>query len=868
MRTLLKWLLARLADDALADSMVGDLEEGRRRRGRMWCVMASTGLICDLAVRKLATFVGARPGAWRATGIAGELKQSARGLLGTPVITAVIVLTLGLGFGLNTAIFSVVHGVLFDPLPFDRAGELMFVTGARRDEPANVFGTSYPDYLDFRRTQTSFRDLAIGTYWSFTVTGTEVPHRLVGQRVSGSFFPLLGMRPAIGRWIDSTDDVAGGPEVVVLSHTLWQRVFGGDPAVLGRVLELNGLRSAVVGVMPASFRFPFEDVELWVPARNELDTIPRQSRFLTTIGRLRPGVTIAGATAELVRLAAELERQHPATNRDWRPALLAAVPALTTDARPRLLLIFGAVLVVLVVACINVATLMVSRTVARRREFALRLSLGASRARLLRVTLIESGWIGAAGLLVGWLLAVPSVTLLKSLAPADLPRLHNVGLDAAVLSWAAGAMALFILVGAVAPLAATRSSRHDLLRASSTGPPRAWGRRALIVCQVAGAFALLAATGLLVRSFSRVMAVDPGFDPANVATVRVFLTPPAYRTVEQQIDYVSRALETLRHTPGVLAAAAVSQPPFDTEGAGTTLATAVEGRTYAPGSHPVAAYRATDAAYFSTVGMRLLDGRTFSADDRRGSPLVAVINQAMARQFWPRERAVGKRFEFADGRRAGWLTVVGVVNDVATDGLEQRERPAVYAPFVQRTLTFLRWMTLVVRTDGDVTTQLPAIRARLQAVDPNQPLYAASPMAQTIAASMAERRFSVTLITAFAALTLTLCALGLYGTLAQRVADRSRDLGVRLALGAKPSQIRRLVMREGATLVVIGMGLGAIIVGAGVPLIRESLFGVAPQDPATYLAIVAVLVATTVVATFVPSRAAARTDPVRVLKGD
>lgn len=390
----------------------------------------------------------------------------------------------------------------------------------------------------------------------------------------------------------------------------------------------------------------------------------------------------------------------------------------------------------------------------------------------------------------------------------------------------------------------------------------------LIVLQIAGAVALLVAAGLLVRSFARVLAVDPGFDPANVATVRVFLTPPAYRTIDQQIDYVTRALETLRAMPGVVAASAVSQPPFDNEGAGTALAVAVEGRTYAPGTHPQALYRATDAAYFSTAGLQLLDGRGFSSDDRRGGPLVAVVNASMARQLWPGERAIGRRFEFADGRNAGWLTVVGVVNDVATDGLERTERPAVYAPFVQRTLPFLRWMTVVVRTSGDVTAALPSVRARLQAVDPNQPLYAASSMETLIAGSLSERRFSLMLMLAFAGLTLTLSALGVYGTLAQRVAERRREIGVRLALGARPGQVFRVVMIEGAALVAAGTALGALVVFVGVPLIRESLFGISPADAWTYVAIALLLTLTTVLATIVPSAAAARTDPVRAMRGE
>jgi predicted permease len=394
-----------------------------------------------------------------------------------------------------------------------------------------------------------------------------------------------------------------------------------------------------------------------------------------------------------------------------------------------------------------------------------------------------------------------------------------------------------------------------------------WGRRALIVIQVAGAFALLVAAGLLVRSFSWVLAVNPGFDATNVAAVRVFLTPPTYRSIESQIDYVTRAVEALRGVPGVHAAAAVSQPPFDTEGAGSALAVAAEGRTYAPGSHPTALYRPASPGYFETMGIALLDGRPFTDDDRRGGPLVAVINRAMASQLWAGERAIGRQFTFADGRNTGSLTVIGVVDDVATDGLEQAERPAVYAPFVQRTLPFLRWMTLVVRTETDIVPQLGAIRARLQAVDPRQPLYGLSTMAALIETSTAERRFSLLLMTVFAGLTLILSALGLYGVLTQRVAERTREIGVRLALGARPSQVFGLVMGEGVALVAVGVTLGFGLVVAGVPLIDEFVFGVSVSDAVTYLTIVLVLAVTTLVATALPSRAAARTDPVTVIKG-
>jgi putative ABC transport system permease protein len=874
-KSLVASLLGRVADRSLADSIAGDLEEGYRRRrsssragAALWYWRTAIAILSQLAWRRIADGLAALT-AVRFRGLGGEARQAARSLGRTPVVTLVIVATLALGFGLNTAIFSVVHGVLFRPLPFDRPHEIVFVHGALRGEVPSIFGTSYLTYQDFARAQVGFRGLATSTYWTFTVTGTEVPGRVVGQRVSGSFFPLLGMPALAGRTIGPDDDRPGGPEVVVISHGLWQRVFGGDPAVVGRNLSLNGQPARVVGVMPEAFRFPFDNVELWAPALGELDTIPRRSRFFTTFGRLKPATTMAEAEADLTRIAETLERQYPESNQHWRPVLRAAVPALTKEARPRLLLLFVAVVVVLLVACVNVTTLILARSVARRPEFALRTALGAGRWRLARITLLESAWLGAAGLGAGLALATPAVTVLRSLAPSNLPRLSGVTVNWTVAAWAAAAMAAFVCAGALAPLVSLRLLRlRGVKSATVAGRPGSWGRRALMAGQVAGAFALLVAAGLLTRSFSRVLAVDPGFDPHDLATMRVFLTPPAYRTLDQQVDYVTRALDALHTAPGVVSAAAVSQPPFDTEGSGTTLAAAVEGRSYAPGSHPIVAYRAVSASYFATIGLRALDGRGFTDEDRRGAPLVAVVNRTMAARLWPGESPIGRRFEFADGRIAGALTIVGVVGDVATDGLETAEPPSVYAPYLQRSLPFLRWMTLVARTEGDVAVQLPSLRARLQSVDPRQPLYGVGTMDAAIQRTLAERRFSLVLMALFAGLTLLLAAMGLYGTLAQRVAERSREIGVRLALGALPSHVFRLVMAEGAWLVAAGVGAGAGIVWLGVPLIRQSLFGVTAGDAWTYVAIALVLGAVTILAGAVPSRLAARTNPVTAIRGD
>jgi len=868
-------LLRALIDTCLAEAISGDLREERVRRAARsnwraaaWYWSAALGIVLHIFLARAGEGIRRLVAARQMAGLTGEARQAARSLARTPVATSVIVVTLALALGLNTAIFSVAHGVLFAPLPLDRPGEIVFIEGTRRGEAPSVFGTSYPDYLDLARDQQSFAGLATSCYWTFTVTSTAVPLRLVGHRVSGSFFSLLGARPALGRWITPDDDRAGGPEVAVISHTLWQRVFGGDPHAVGQQLILNGLSAQIIGVMPASFRFPFEDVELWLPMLGEMNSVPRNSRFFSTIGRLRPDVSMQAAQGELTRLAVGLEERFADTNRDWRPYLRPALATLTKEARPRLMLVVAAVLVVLVVACVNIATLLAARAAQGRRELSVRVALGAGRWRLGRLMLLESLWLTMAGAAGGLAIALPALGLLKSLAPAEIPRVSSVSFSWPVAAWAAAAVAAVIASSMVTSLLSLQPAKLVSGRSATVvGASPGWSRRLLISAQIAGACVLLAGAGLLVRSFTRVLAVDPGFDPGNVATLRVFLTPPRYATIDRQLDYIARGLEALESMPGVIEAAAVSQPPFDTEGGGTTLAAAPEGRAYAPGSHPVVAYRTASTEYFRVLQLPLLDGRLFNSDDRRGAPLVGVINQAMATALWPGERPVGRRFEFADGRNAGWITVIGVVGNVATDGLERAEPPTVYAPFVQRNLPFMRWMTLVVRTERDVARELEAIRARLQMVDPAQPIYGVRSMEDAIAASVAGRRFAVVLMTAFAGATLVLAALGVYGTLAQRVAQRRQELGVRLALGAVPSRIVRLVLAEAAGLVAIGLALGISAAALGTPLLRDALFGIAVTDAWTWAGIVGVLGITAIAAAAGPALAAARTDPLQAVKG-
>lgn len=872
---MLQRLLRRLLSDELAEAIAGDLEEGsaRRRangavRARLWLAAAATGILLHVLRHRLTETISMSiAGGFGLRGFWRELGQAGRSLVRTPVSSAVIVLILALGLGLNTAIFSAVHGVLFEPLPFPNPDRVVVIEGRSGDQDPSRFGTSLLDFQDLRINQRTFRAMATSAYWTFTVTGLDTPLRLVGTRVSGSFFPMLGAVPALGRLIGPDDDEAGAAEVAVLSHGLWMRVFGGRTDVVGRTVSLNGVSTRIVGVMPPAFRYPAEDVEVWTAMRGQLDTVPRGSRFFVTLGRLRDDVSIAEAQADLEAVTANLAREFPDAYRDWRPVVTPALAELTADARPRLLILFAAVITVLLVACVNVAMLLVSRGSARSREFAVRAALGAGRLRLIRVPLLESAWLGAVGLAGSVLIARPAVVWLRSIAPDDIPRMDSVALSWPVLGWAAVTMIAFVLAGGLAPfIRLQRYTRGGAGTAWAAGPRSRLGRQVLVALQVGAAFALLVAAGLLTRSFERVLDVHPGFDPQNVAMARVFLTPPTYRSTESQVRFVTDALDRLAQTPGVRAAAAVSQPPFDDQGGGTTLPLAVAGRTYQPGTNPVVQYRTVSPGYFETIGMQVQHGRGFSTGDRQGAPLAAVINAAMARQEWPGEDAVGRRFTFADKREAGELTVVGVVNDVATNGLEEQEPPTVYAPYEQRSLVHLRWMTFVVRTDVDAMRRLPDIRASLQALDSNQPIYGLTTMESVMARSVAERRFSTALMLAFAGLTLLLSVLGLYGALAQVVSQRLREIGVRLAIGAQPASIFRRVVGDGLVVVSGGLLIGGVLAAMTSAQIEALLFGVTAFDPLTYAGMVVGLLLAGFVASAIPALRASRVDPAVVLR--
>jgi putative ABC transport system permease protein len=904
-------LLTRLTDPALAESITGDLVQERRNRARssslraqIWFLATGIALLCRAGWTKVRDqLIDLTVHRFGASGAAGEVRQTCRALTRTPVASGVIVATIALGIAVNAAVFSVVYGVLFQPLPFENPGEIVMIEGAAGDRPPSIFGTSLEDFHDIARTSRSFAGLAIAGYWTFNLTDLDVPQRIVGAAVNGAFFQTLGTRPVLGRWIEPADDRAGAPVTFVISHGLWQRQFGGRADIIGHAIRANGTASTIVGVMPASFRFPGEDVEVWTAIREEMDGTPRNVRFWSVFGRLKRGVSIEQATADVRAIASQLETTYPNTNRDWRVVLVPALEAVTTRARDGLMLLFAAVVMVLAVAAINVAGLLASRRAARGRELAVRVAIGATTPRLVRLALLESAFLGIAGLAIGLLLAIPAVSLLRASAPATLPRAMDVGLHWPVIGMATSAVLLLVLAGGCAPLA-WRSRRRTIdVRAIGSAPapthraaagtalgPFPFPRRVkptwspelsaqlrgdassrqmgtvLVVAQIALAFVVLAGAALLFRSFMRVTAVDPGFRADHLLTLRVFLGPPSYRTIESQRLFAERALDTLRATPGVQQAGAVSQPPFDTEGSGTSQRFMIEGQAYQSGAQPSLVYRTADAGYLDTIGLRLVRGRWINHGDRVDSPNVVVINQTMARQFFPGADPIGARIQWADTRSAQALTIVGIVADVATNGLERSEPPVAYGPYTQRALPFLRWLTFAVRTGADPVLATPAIRRALQSVDARQPVYSVRTMDEIVARSLAERRFSLLLMTAFAALTVVLATLGLYGALAQRVELRRREIGVRMSLGATASRVFALVIRQGLTMVAVGLTLGVIASYLLGELIASLLFGITAHDALARLIVAVAIAIVSLAACLIPARRAAAVDPIVALK--
>jgi putative ABC transport system permease protein len=811
--------------------------------------------------------------------IARDLRYASRLLRRSPGFAVAAIITLALGIGANAAIFSVVRAVILRPPPYRDPSRVVAFLNSRSGgaaSAASITSSSLPDYLDWRQQLTSFEALGLMSGWTFNINGLELPERVYGARVTGSLFHVLGTPPLLGRVIEPEDDRPGGNEVIVLGYRVWQRLFAGDRAIIGRPVMMEGRPHIVIGVMPPRFRFPTDDVEMWAAIKDNMTGMPRNSRFMVAVGRLTPGVALASAQVEVDALSARLEAAYPDSNKGWRVRLAGAHDAIVGDTKPALVALVGAVSLVLLIACANVANLLLARATSRRRETAIRLALGATHGRLVAQWLTENLVLSFIGAGCGVALTYAAVRLVVAFGPAGVPRLDEATVDVAVLGFTLAVAMLAGALPAIAPaIHALRGSASSCAAALKDGfgghavAARGRSGACLIVCEVALAMTLAVAGALLLESFARLTSVTPGFDPTRVLSLKVFLTPPRYTTVASGKQYIRNALDRMASIPGVESVAAISQLPLGDPTSGQPFT--IEGREVVPGDRPSAAYRVVSASYFGTLRIPIVRGRGLTEDDRETTAPVVVINETLARRFWANQDPVGQRIRWATGfpiYDEPLHTVVGVAADVKSTGLDKPEPPAIYEAFTQRRFSWLRWNSFVLRTRGDPQSFARIVRQELTAVDPLQPIYQVAALDEVISQSVAARRFHTGLIDLFAALALALCSVGVYGTIGYWVAERAREIGVRMALGATRRGIRLMVVGRASGFTAIGVVLGIGLSVVTSRMLSTLLFEVKPFDPAT-IAIVSLLVlATGVAAAYIPARRASAVDPLAVIRGD
>ena len=815
-----------------------------------------------------------------------DVRFALRSFAKQPTFALIAIATLALGIGANAAIFTVVNAVVLEPLPFPAADRLVRITADLPGPGTSDIGLSPPELFDYRDRSGLFEEIS-GVYpIDANLTEVDVPERVEVLLVSPAYFSVLGVHPQLGRLFGPEDNHPGIEEVVVISDALWKRRFGGAPDAIGRKLRIDADWYTVVGVAPRDFRHPGRslrtDIEMWAPSGYSAAPFPapppRGAYFLRgALGRLKPNVTLEQAQHRLDAFAAQIREQYPAdypSRGGWTPKLVPLQQDLVGSVRATLLTILGAVGIVLLIACANIAGLLLARASARQRELAVRRALGSGRIRLARLLLTESLVLSICGGALGLLLAVWGVDLLLSLAPSGLPRMSEIAISGRVVGFTFAAALVTGVVFGLAP--AWQFSNPDVLSALKDGrSPAARSRRAvrasLVVAEFALAMVLLVGAALLLRSFWRVQHVDTGFDGRNVLTARLWLPQPndpksgKYYGHPARLALFTDVLRRVRMLPGVESAAAAQSLPLDGLRGGTTIT--VDGRDPEVSVElPTVQVNLASADYFQLMGIRLLGGRTFSeVDDPKGAP-VLIVNQQLARHYFGNTDPVGKRVHFGGpGSQNPWMTVVGVVADVLTDRLEQAPRPMLYRPLTQASSLS---MAIAVRTTGDPKRLAEALARAVREADPDQPTHSVRTMEEVQAAATASRRFSIQLLGGFACLALLLAAIGIYGVMAYLVNQRTREIGIRMALGARPGSVVRLVVSYALRLAAGGVVLG--IVGAGLltRLISGMLFDVSPTDPWAFGLITVMLLTTALVATLTPARRAARVDPMVALRAD
>jgi putative ABC transport system permease protein len=796
-----------------------------------------------------------------------DLRYGARMLLKNPGFTLVAVLTLALGIGANTAIFSVVNGVLLSALPYPHPEQLAMVWCDNRRQGIRDDITSYPNFVDWRDRNKTFQGMAGMTSADFHLTGAGEPEEIRAAIVSIDFFQLIGVSPVLGRGFTAEEEQPGRDRIVVMSHGLWQRRFGGDPGMLNKTISLSGIPNIVVGIMPPGFHFP-ENTDLWRPlAPNEGMRAARGGFFLPVVGRLKPGVTRAQAQADLDVIANQIEQQYP----DMAGYGVNVVPVLEQSVGPirrALMILFGAVGFVLLIACANVANLLLARAAVRQREVAVRSALGAHAWRIVRQLLTESMLLAVLGGALGVLLAWWGLRLLVDLSPANIPRLENIRLDGRVLWFTLGLSLLTGLIFGLAPaLQTTHLKLSETLKEggrTGVGGGRAQRiRGAFIVAEVALTLALLVGAGLLVRSFWRLQQVNPGFKADNLLTLRLTLPRSRYTDGVQAVSFFERLQERLAALPGVVSASAASDIML--RRLATSAGFTIENRPQDPSELALELpFDRVQPNYFQTMGIQLLKGRAFTPQDARDRPKVAIVNETFVKRYFPNEDPVGKRFTFGDARpNAQWITIVGVVRDTKRQGLDQPIRIESWLPLAQEPSGS---MEVVLRTRGDPLALSTAVREAVWSLDRDLPIPSIQSMEQILSARVAPRRLNMLLLGMFALVALILAAVGIYGVMSYAVTQRTHEIGIRMALGAQSGDVIGLVLKQGMMLTLAGVVIGLAATFALTRLMASLLFDVSATDPITFVAIAILLTGVALVACWIPARRATKVDPMVALR--
>ena len=808
-----------------------------------------------------------------------DIRYAARMLLKNPGVTIIVIIALALGIGANTAIFSVVNTVLLRPLPYQESDRLVFLN--EKSPVLDEMSISYPNFLDWRNHNQSFEKIGVFNRASYNLTGVGEAERIVTGQVSADLFSVLRVNALHGRVFTNEEDKPGGSPVVVLSYPLWQRRFGGQTSILNQPITLNNKSYTVIGIMPESYLYPSR-VEMWVPVGQLSDQPSWQSRGnhpgLYGVARLKPGVTFEQADADMNNVAANLEKQYPDTNAATRVRMRPLIEIFVSDVRRALWVIFGAVGFVLFIACANIANLLLARATARKKEMAIRTAVGASRWRIARQLLTESILLSLIGGGIGLVLARWGVDLILYVSPNAIPRSREIGLDWTVLAFTVGVSFLTgILFGLIPAVQAGDVDVHETLKETGRGVSgRQWLRSSLVVVEVATTLVLLIAAGLMIRSFYLLQKVNPGFSDEHLTSFSVSLPQKKYETQEQQASFYNRLLENIRALPGVESAAAASGLPLGNNGWQTSFV--IDGQPVPPREQiPLMEACLVTPDYFKAMNIPVLRGRVFTDRDDRshlaGRDLSKlneneraiaglnsiVIDEEFAKRYWPNEDPVGKRVRLGTENDAPKLEVLGVVGRVKMESLNQNsDRVQGYFPFNQ---TPDNGMTVLIKGASDPNQLISSVRGAIREIDPDQPIYSVRTMNEIRAESVATERLNLTLLSLFAGIALVLAIVGIYGVMSYSVTQRTHEIGIRMAIGARPRDVFKMVLGQGMKLALIGVAVGLGIAFALTRLMETMLFGVEPTDKLTFAAISVMLITVALLACYLPGRRATKVEP-------